>query len=452
MLTLSHFREKFVRISRFFGLIIVGIVLGQGDPIRINAIQSSLVLDSLNMYLEKSPNLSHEFKLDSYGLKPPHTTYEIFDHEKIVDTLIVASTEEIRPKILYRISSSYAKAPIGSDFDLVGKQLARRYFFLNEIPKYELGLVRKDHIGAIIEIEPWFESHFSGLFGMSKMNQSWDLTGEIDLHLENILRTAGMIDLFWKRIDSLSQVIRFDILETHPFGWDLGVNWQYHHEVVLGQYTVIENRSMVQTFVPWIDQFRLGYVSGRTIPTNDGESNGYESVVSKAISLASLIDYRNDRLLPSRGFLLNTTADVGLQEQSTFIKGEVEFQYYRTINPAFHGLFKVVGKGIHDFENEIPKTRYFIYGGASSMRGYREQQFSDRHYYISTMKLAYKPASFFQADLFLDHGLSPSGQYMGYGVGFTQINKESIIKVQFALPKRGTLSEGKLHIKWISRL
>ena len=41
---------------------------------------------------------------------------------------------------------------------------------------------------------------------------------------------------------------------------------------------------------------------------------------------------------------------------------------------------------------------------------------------------------------------------IGYGFGLTQLNEKSLINVQYALAFGQGLSNGKLHIKWISRL
>ena len=80
-------------------------------------------------------------------------------------------------------------------------------------------------LGALISVVPAFESHFSGVFGLNRPNKNWELNGEINLHLENLARSADKFDLYWKRTDSLSQVIQLGISLPHPFSWNLGMEW-----------------------------------------------------------------------------------------------------------------------------------------------------------------------------------------------------------------------------------
>ena len=57
--------------------------------------------------------------------------------------------------------------------------------------------------------------------------------------------------------------------------------------------------------------------------------------------------------------------------------------------------------------------------------------------------------------IFIDIGsdkLNPFyDQWIGYGIGITQVNEDSILKVEYALPDR-SMDGAKLHIKLISRL
>ena len=96
----------------------------------------------------------------------------------------------------------------------------------------------------MIKFVPTFESHLSGIVGMNRVKNKWILNGESNLHLENYFKSAENIDLFWKRKDSISQVIRMGFSIPHPFGWNTGVSIKYHHEVFAGMYTIMENRSL----------------------------------------------------------------------------------------------------------------------------------------------------------------------------------------------------------------
>ena len=159
--------------------------------------------------------------------------------------------------------------------------------------------------------------------------------------------------------------------------------------------------------------------------------------------------------MPSRGVYAHTIIDGGLQDGSGFVHNELEIQTYFPVTANLHGLIKWIGKVIHMFSTPVPKSRYEWFGGTASLRGYREQEFSAPQFQVATLEIGYKAKSSIQTKLFLDMGSDRlnilATNWLGYGIGLSQVNENSIIKVEYALSTL-PISKGKLHIKWISRL
>ena len=44
-----------------------------------------------------------------------------------------------------------------------------------------------DKLGAKISFEPGFESNFSGMFGMNRLDNNWILTGELNLQMVRLV-------------------------------------------------------------------------------------------------------------------------------------------------------------------------------------------------------------------------------------------------------------------------
>ena len=442
-------------IFRMTIIILVGILFGQEKEIQIPSIDPNTVTDSLSEMMNREKSLSLEYRLHSFSIGPDQSNYLGRDQKKLVDTLIIYGGSEIRANVINQISNPFNLEPVGNGFSQISEKLVQRYYFFRQKPDYEFGTL-KNLLGAVLHFYPEFESYFSGIFGMSNQNQDWDINGEIDLHLENLIQTAGIFDLYWKRTDSLSQIIQFEIMEPHPFGWEVGTQWKYHHEVISGLYTVIETKSMLQVFVPWLNQLNVGYSTGRTHPTEKGELNGYEKVRFRAFSLSSSSDTRNNRFMPNQGTKITTSVDAGLQNNSGFMKGEFDFQHLHPFTPKIRGLLKWMGKGIYGFESAVPKSRYVLYGGASSLRGFREQSFTATQFQVATLETAYQPNRSFQTNVFFDMGSDRlnilENKKIGYGIGVSQLNERTLIEVQYALASGQGFSDGKLHIKWISRL
>ena len=126
-------------------------------------------------------------------------------------------------------------------FNDIGNTLVSKYYFINKQPSYQLGIVN-DKLGAKVSFEPGFESNFSGMFGMNRLDNNWILTGELNLQMENYFKSAERGEFFWRRIDSLSQTIKIGAILPHPFGWRTGVDINYQHEIFRALYASIENR------------------------------------------------------------------------------------------------------------------------------------------------------------------------------------------------------------------
>ena len=91
----------------------------------------------------------------------------------------------------------------------------------------------------------------------------------------------------------------------------------------------------------------------------------------------------------------------------------------------------------------------------ASLRGYREQAFSAPQFQVASLEMGYKVKSSVQTKLFLDIGSDRlnilATNWLGYGIGLSQVNENSLIRVEYALSNH-SIFKGKLHIKWISRL
>ena len=454
MIILSFFREKFVLISNVIIIVSFGWICGQN--IEIKSLNPNIVTDTLFSILESDENLSTEFQLKFYSIESNQSTYKRVHIEQSLDSIIFSGLDNFRPSFSKRLKTPFQNTNVGEGFSKIGKTIFHRYYFLNGLPQIKYGLFDQEKLGAIIHFRPDFQSNFSGLFGVSQNKEDWDITGEINFHLENLMQTAGMIDLKWKRVDSLSQLIKFQIVEPHPLGIDFGIDFQYHHELIGGYYTFIEKKSLLNIYLPWEAQSKIGIISGVTTPTLNGELNGYNKIAFKAFSFSLLRDSRNERLLPNRGQFFCVDMDLGLQDKSTFLKSKFDYQYYHSLKSKVHVFFQLRLNNIHDFEKPVPKSRYMFYGGTSTLRGYKEQSFASPNFQIATLEFGFQPVREFEGKVFLDGVLDETveGEPLkyGYGFGITQINKNTLIQIEYALSKEGGINDGKLHIKWVSRL
>ena len=441
---------------RIFNLIFIllSILYSQDELIQIRSVDSDTVLQLVSNMTESISELSNKYELKSFSIDNSLSVYRVIKQEKLADSLLYNSDNNIRNSIMDQILNPYRFIPIGGKFNKIGEGLVSRYYFINEAPKYKFGLIRKDLLGVMIDFIPVFESHLSGIIGMDRVTNEWILTGELNLHLENYFKSADNIDLFWKRRDSLSQIIKMGFSIPHPFGWNTGIDLKYHHEVFAGMYTFMENRSMVNTFVPILNNLGIGYVKGMISPTVDGVVNGFEKINYEALTLNSRMDNTNDRFLPTKGSIIDIGIDAGLDEGLRFIGSSYKMSKFYSLQNILFKL-KWVVKGMYYHKSFVPKSRYEWFGGTSSLRGYDERVLSATQYQVLSAEVGYVPFSKIQITSFIDVGSDRFNilgeNFLGYGIGLSQINEDSILKIEYALSSISR-DAGKLHVKLISRL
>ena len=113
--------------------------------------------------------------------------------------------------------------------------IMNKYYFITSKPNIEMGQYSNDRLGMVIDLDPEFTSHFSGLFGASKnFSDKWVLNGELNIQLENIWNTMESFSFFWRKLDSTNQVINLKLSSPHFFDNGMGINSYYKYDLVDG--------------------------------------------------------------------------------------------------------------------------------------------------------------------------------------------------------------------------
>ncbi len=119
---------------------------------------------------------------------------------------------------------------------------------------------------------------------------------------------------------------------------------------------------------------------------------------------------------------------------------------------SYHLNIDVRGSWVEN--GQIHKGQKIRFGGINSLRGYRDDQFISANLCIPTMELVSNIRKDIQVLTFVESAIQK--EYipypLGFGFGIKQISKGSIISATIGYGRGDPLSEGKLHIKFSSRL
>lgn len=426
----------------------------QKSKIIIKTLEKDLVKDSLKIHYNNIDNYESYFELESFTNNPNISYYNIKNETKNIDSIIVNIKTLKNKSIFDQIISPYSNLQINENLNNIGKKVKSRYYFLIEPPFHELKLIDSSRVGLEIYLNPIFENYASAIIGLSENSNKWDLTGEFTVHMENYLDQAELLNVYWRKTDSLSHLFRFNIFFPHPLGNKVGLNWKHNFESINKLYTKIENRYILKTFSTLFDNIEFGYMKGEIKPTSVGKNNGYFKNSFQGILFASAKDSRNNRFMPTKGFYLKNEVDIGLQNQSTFVQIMNTLHMFNIAKNKFLFNMKYLFKGLFDFNGNIPKSLYYNYGGASTLRGFKENQFSSPYFQILTLEQGLKMNSTSQIKLFVDFASNRVNFFdrnqVGYGIGFYQSNNNSLIHIEYAINNLSS-DNNKIHFKFVSK-
>ena len=443
-----------MHIFKFIFLIFTPL-LSQNNEITIQSLDSTKIKLSLDSSLSKQNSISLEYRLKSYDILSNISNYEIKDSGKVADSIILICDNYFNDRIIKQLLNPFKNILIGEQYSLPIQDLSEKYYFINKIPSFQYRLFDEHNVAALLYIKPDFNSSLTGSFNFSKINNQFDYIGELDLVIENFSGNAEQLKFFWKKNKKISQKIKLRTFYPHILGSEIGTLIQYDFENYNALYTKREKSIMLHTFLPILNNFKLGYLRGKVLSTQSGMESGYINGDFLAISLNSELDMRNDRLLPYSGKYYRLIVDGGVDEKSMYFKTNFEYQLFLHVLRNSYTKLQTVSHTIHYLDGPVPKSRYFKLGGSSSLRGINEESLLKSQFHIFTLEFIQQQKETVQLKSFIDFGLDRLinfKEYLyGYGFGIKNVNDKIIFSIDYSLSSRKWES-GKIHFKWSARL
>ena len=222
-------------------------------------------------------------------------------------------------------------------------------------------------------------TRFAGVLGVSGRDAR--VTGLLDLDLANIAGTARRASARWEdRGEGLS---RFGLSYREP--WlpllPIGLEGGLTHDVNEGvySYTKWEVAGSLDRSGGW--RFRVGRGGTRAVETGSGLG-----AVTEGFTLVGVAwDRRNSMLLPTAGGRLAvetrrgtkrfTAAGDSLDQRVDRTRWTAQAEGYRRAGSRWLLALRASFEALESPEDTLARYDLFAVGGASSLRGYREEQF-----------------------------------------------------------------------------
>lgn len=373
-----------------------------------------------------------------------------------VDSLIVNSGTVIQPVVGNQIFQSLLGTAPPTYTNRRFSRIAASYAFITARSGYQLARYGDGQTAAIINLRPDFASRFSGIMGAERdAAGDWQITGEIDLHLENSWRTAGVLDVLWRRKNSISQNILLALAEPHPFGSKLGFAVRFWQDLENGLFVRQGQKLSLLAAGTGGSRWSIGLSRKEINPTDRGDSAGVSSSLNRQLAVGNQSDRRNDRWLPSAGTYWQLDCGLGTGTIAGNNSATASFQlsagWYGTLNPAFYFHLGLWGRGNHE-SGDVASAVSF--GGIKTLRGYSEDLFTADWVLVPRFEVFYRAGQNLRLFSFLDTAVQEryTPLPLGVGWGLIQRSRSTILRISYGLGRNDRLNQGKIHLQIINRL
>ena len=346
-----------------------------------------------------------------------------------------------------------------------------RYFDPVPVPQFYID--SQNNGVLLVNVKERNTNNFDGVIGYvpaAKDNESGYVTGLVNVTLRNIFGTGRAAAIRWQKLTRESQELELKYLEPWLFGYPFNLNAELFQRI---QDTTYVQRRLggALEFLATEDISASAFISTEEIIPTERTIPVFTVYNSSSLTtgLALRIDFRNDPIASTSGFLFETSysftnKEINGPEEYVTPETETDINLQRvTIGfGAFYEIFSrnVIAVNLNGKELSGPffeQSDLWRFGGTRTVRGYREEQFlasriawANLEYRLMITQRSYAFIFFDSGYYFLeadpDRGIAQNEDYIfGYGLGITVETAIGLLGVSFALAQGDSFSEGKIH-------
>jgi outer membrane protein assembly factor BamA len=297
------------------------------------------------------------------------------------------------------------------------------------------------------------------------------VTGLVNLSFRNLFGTGRRVDARWER--ATREVTELELRYLEPWIFALPIS-------MAGGYF---QRQQDSSYLRRTMDAKMSYLATSDISVSTGVQ--YAQVIPAAVSttvnvldksttlsgsLELLIDTRNDIFNPMAGVLMRnyysggnkniTSRQTGLSSSDFVQHIEIDLSYFQLLFPRNILVVSIHGRELKG--NELDVSDYYRLGGANSLRGYREEQFTGTRLAWTSAEYRFSLGRRSFAFAFYDFGYisQPANEKFqipafdetrtGYGIGGRLETGLGVMGVSYALGKGDSFSTGKIHFGLIT--
>lgn len=327
--------------------------------------------------------------------------------------------------------------------------------------------------GLLISVKEGSPNSFDGIVGYvppTLPNTQGYITGDVFVAFRNLFGTARKAMVKWKRENKTTQELELQYKEPWLFGIPLNIGGTFYQRKQDSSY--VKNRFTFTGDFSISDELSLGGSIASESVYPSAHSQQFSVFESNTLFFGAeiLYDTRDNLRNPASGVRYATAVQQGTKritgpERFLSLAQEKNFsiQKYSLDAEAFFTTFlrQVFMLGIHGrhiSSSQLEVSDLYQFGGTTTLRGYRENQFFASN--IAWVNVEYRFLTGRASSLygFIDGGYfsRPSDamkgitaqekSLYGYGVGARVETGLGVMNISFALGEGDSFSDGKIHV------
>lgn len=330
--------------------------------------------------------------------------------------------------------------------------------FMTEVGDFSLERGEaEDLIWAKVEVKEGRMNLIYGVLGIEPGEQG-GLTGLVNVSLQNLTGRGRGLEARWHRTSPLSSRLHLAYMEPFLFSYDVALHVSFGHHIRDTSYTKSSVSVDLQSKSRGLLGSSLGFSFERVLPGSSPVSNSRSYGVRTGIWVDTRRSPRTNRggvfydLRAEYALRINAPSKLVKEPEPRANTGRLVFDFLHYV-PSFlgHLVYAALhGREAYTSEPEVPVHDYFFLGGAASVRGYREEEFSG--FRVAWADVEYRivagRGSYFYP--FLDIGYyqaQKSGAILGYGLGLKVSSGLGSLGLDYGLAKGDGPLDGKLHVR-----
>lgn len=423
-------------------------------------------LDSLKAQFRMEGSLEASLKCISIGEQPQTAdsvvaVWRVSDTSPVpIDSIAVSGISHVDPQKISGIFRPLVSHPASENSLKEANNLLLGYRFLKSRGTPYYARYGRKKVALVFPLGEEFQNTASGAAGYLPGNrQEPQVTGEIRLHLENILGTASLVDLWWQRKDSQSQILSLSYEEPLVWKLNLGAKVHFLQNLQDGLYVMrTSGFSVLKTYIQ-MGRWSVGGEATTVNATPQGQSMGLTNHSVRSFVIENDVERRDNILNPERGYHFGWSAELGDYADARSPNGmlgrlRLKFLVVKSLTGRWIVSWGAQGGYVHVAGvRSVPVSEQFRLGGASNLRGYREQQFVSPWITMGQLELRYILGRLNRVYLFADGASQASHPRLPFsgGVGLQYNSSLGVLRIEYAMNRHDTPSTGKIHVRLVGQ-